>query len=58
MFRLLVFVALGIALYFGLKRLTPQKAVSVKQWLIAVGVIVLVLAYAASTRLQPAFFAS
>jgi uncharacterized membrane protein YkvA (DUF1232 family) len=48
MIRLLVFVALGIALYFGLRRLTPQRAVSAKQWLIAVGVIVLVVAYVRS----------
>jgi hypothetical protein len=46
--RLLLLLGLSIALYFGLKRLTPGGSVSAKQWLMTVGVVLLVFLYVRS----------
>lgn len=48
MFRIFLLAAVGVALYFGLRRLTPDGSVSAKQWLTAVAAILLVFLYVRS----------
>jgi hypothetical protein len=48
MLRLFFVAGIGIALYFGLRRLSPGGSVSVKQWLAAVAAVVLVFLYVRS----------
>lgn len=48
MVRLLFLVGLGIALYVWLRSLTPNRPVSGKQWLLALGVVLLVFLYVRS----------
>lgn len=48
MARLLFLVGVGVILYFGLRRLTPDGSVSAKQWLTAVAAIALVVLYVRS----------
>jgi uncharacterized membrane protein YkvA (DUF1232 family) len=43
--RLLFLLGIGIALYYGLRRLKPGGSLSAKQWLTAVAVVGLVLLY-------------
>lgn len=48
MFRLVLLATIGVGLYFGLRRLTPDGSVSAKQWLTAAAAILLVFLYVRS----------